>query len=359
MRMTLALILLLLTSSQAFAFPELTRFGYNNCTACHVSPSGGGILTAYGRSLSAEVLSTFGNEKTAGVFWGAVDRDKVEEWLLLGGDLRAVQVHREDSQRKVGKFIKMQADVQAAWVRDKYGAVMTIGEWEDPAWRPYATSFYGFWRPRDEFTLRGGRFMPAYGLHIVDHIAYARSFLGFGLGGTRDSLEAQWTGETVTVNLTHSKQYETNNPEVADSIQGQYFFWERFKVAANYWSGRATAFKRSIAGVWGVLGFTKRFYLNTEADWQEQNNSGSVTRSFVSYNKLGYTLFKGFDLLFLSEHLHSDLKQHGTIINRHGPGVQFYPLTHFEIAGAWTKQKSEALNAREEDYAWLLLHYYF
>ena len=73
----------------------------------------------------------------------------------------------------------------------------------------------------------------------------------------------------------------------------------------------------------------------------------------------GYTLFKGFDLLFLHEHLHTDLISHATITNRVGPGFQFYPLTHFELSGAWTKQDSTAPSVREEDYAWLLLHYYF
>jgi hypothetical protein len=54
--------LLLLVSGRAMGFPDLIRHGYTNCIACHVSPNGGGVLTKYGRSLSKELLSTWGRE---------------------------------------------------------------------------------------------------------------------------------------------------------------------------------------------------------------------------------------------------------------------------------------------------------
>ena len=47
----------------AQAFPEMIRLGYVNCTSCHVSPNGGGLLTDYGRSISSEALSTWAKPK--------------------------------------------------------------------------------------------------------------------------------------------------------------------------------------------------------------------------------------------------------------------------------------------------------
>jgi hypothetical protein len=36
---------------RAFALPTMVRLGYTNCAACHISPQGGGLLNAYGRSI--------------------------------------------------------------------------------------------------------------------------------------------------------------------------------------------------------------------------------------------------------------------------------------------------------------------
>jgi len=46
-----ALILGLHQAERAWSFPEMVGKGYNNCLTCHHSPSGGGIVTEYGREL--------------------------------------------------------------------------------------------------------------------------------------------------------------------------------------------------------------------------------------------------------------------------------------------------------------------
>ena len=61
-------------SRPSHAFPEMVRHGYANCITCHISPDGGGVLTAYGRSLSREVLSTWGAEGEAVLHDKAVPR---------------------------------------------------------------------------------------------------------------------------------------------------------------------------------------------------------------------------------------------------------------------------------------------
>jgi len=355
----LLLFLSLLLPISALAFPELTRYGYNSCTACHVSPSGGGLLTSYGRSLSSEILSTWGTEKDAGLFWRAVDRETIEKYLLVGGDIRGVQVHHENINAKDGRFIYMQSDVELGFNQERWGGAIAIGEVQNNVWKPFARSYYAFWRPRDELTVRAGRFLPSYGLRLPDHIAFTRSFLGFGLDGIRDGAEAQWTGETWTLNLTEAKQFGASSPEAATSAQAQFFFSDRFKVGGNIWSGRSDSMNRFLSGIWGILGFTKNLYLLSEIDRQIKSGNGTNVRSVVTFNRLGYTILKGLDVFFQNEILHADLSVESSNTDRNGLGLQFYPLPHFGFSGIWTKQKSTAPGSLEEDYAWLLMHYYF
>jgi hypothetical protein len=48
----IAFAILSLATSRADAYPWMIRHEYNNCIACHVDPSGGGMLTPYGRGQS-------------------------------------------------------------------------------------------------------------------------------------------------------------------------------------------------------------------------------------------------------------------------------------------------------------------
>ncbi|GIL17943.1 MAG: hypothetical protein FMNOHCHN_03603 [Ignavibacteriaceae bacterium] len=346
-------------ASLARAYPELTRFQYNNCAACHVAPSGGGLLTSYGRGLSSEVLSTWGTEQEAGFLHGAVDRETIEKYLLFGGDIRAVQVHKEDARARVGKFIKMQADLAVGWVRDFYAFVINIGELENQDdWRPNGTSYYAMLKPKDELSLRVGRFTPQYGLYLPDHILFVRSFLGFGLGSNRDTAEIQWTGENFTGNVSQSRQVNVADPESATSAQVQSYLFDSSKVALNYWKGNSTGVNRSAYGFWTVLGFKQNLYLLSEFDWQKKTIAGSDTNGTAHYNKLGYTVMKGLDLFIHEEAQQTDLNDPQSVVTRKGLGIQFYPRPHFEVNGVWTKQVVQSLTNEEGDYAWLIFHYY-
>lgn len=53
----LAFVLLFLPRA-ALAYPWMIRHEYTGCTLCHTDPSGGGLLTAYGRAQAATLLSS-------------------------------------------------------------------------------------------------------------------------------------------------------------------------------------------------------------------------------------------------------------------------------------------------------------
>ncbi len=58
LQLVLVLLALLLCPGNAQAYPWMIKHGYANCATCHSDPSGGELLTGYGRVLSEEFLST-------------------------------------------------------------------------------------------------------------------------------------------------------------------------------------------------------------------------------------------------------------------------------------------------------------
>src|ERR1700720_2791062 len=107
----LPILIASLFSSSAWAFPEMVRHGYVNCSSCHISPTGGGVLTQYGRELSREILSTWGtqNEDESKFAYGWVP---LPGWLDAMGLYRGVYAYQDTPFIRQGQYIFMENDVE-------------------------------------------------------------------------------------------------------------------------------------------------------------------------------------------------------------------------------------------------------
>ena len=83
MKTFFAVAAFLFIASIASAEPMFLSKQYTRCTACHYSPTGGGLLTPYGRLLSHRELSTTGRGATAPAA-GADDDPRGEQAFLYG-----------------------------------------------------------------------------------------------------------------------------------------------------------------------------------------------------------------------------------------------------------------------------------
>lgn len=354
---------ILLGFSVAHAFPEMIRYGYVNCTACHVSPAGGGVLTPYGRSLSSEILSTWGSEKEAQFLHGALPMEKVNEWLLVGGDYRGLQYHYENDKVKDGEWINMQGLVEAAVKFKTWTLNLASGKFDNNgAWTPEVTRFYVMDQITDYVSARLGRFVPQFGLNIPEHISPTRGFLGFGAYSERDAAEIQYADENWTATATYSKAPgdHPDSEEKAVALRIEKVFADTFKPGLSLWRGENDQFSRQIYGVHGLFGFNRKFFLLSEVDWQEKNfkSAKNLQHSAVTYQKLGYEFYKGVVGLCLADGELSTLENPDSQIYHYGLGLQFFPRPHFELETAWTLEHAPQITSVESNYAWILLHYY-
>lgn len=369
----LASLVFLLLPLRAFAFPEMVRAGYTNCTTCHVSPTGGGLLTDYGRNLSAEVLSTWGTEKEAQVGHGLLpergESKEEDKWFGIGGDIRAAQTHVENQFVKAGRYIWMQAMLDLGYRYKSWTAVMSIGKFDRRGlgeWKADSPRYYLMKQFNDENLVRVGRFIPAFGLNIPEHISPTRggtqgNGLGFGIHQERDAAEWHYIGENWNFAAGYSKGPRDGRSPLEEAVHAQIqrAFAEHHKVGISLWSGHGPTDKRQIVGVHGLFGFSPHLYLLTETDWQflQQQTRKDQTGIF-GYHKLGYEFHKGMHAFAVVDHLQANLKDSKNFTRHWGGGFQFFPRPHFEITATWTRQLIKSLSTKEGDYAWILLHYY-
>lgn len=356
-----------LISIKSYAFPEMVRHNYVNCNACHVSPSGGGLLNDYGRGISRELLSTSGVEGEERFLYGVIkplEKEDVKKWLTLGGDIRTSQIHMDTSTSTDGEFLFMQAGLEAAVTLGKFTLSGFFGETKDAeleSWKAIPARLYLMYTPMDELSLRVGRFTPVFGLNIPQHIYPTRDNLGFGHDSERDVFEVQWRAETWNATASYSRNDEIDNNtlygEYAVSGQFNYVFSDSYLVGADIWRGSIGGEENMIYGLHSILGFTPHFYFMTE--WDIRKVKHLDFEGHYHFAALGYEFLQGLHGRVIEFYEEDKDSIGGTAKwTGFGPSVVWYPRPHFELELTWTLQKQLLLDSKLFHSAWLMFHYY-
>jgi hypothetical protein len=348
---------LLFWSPLVFAFPEMIRHGYAQCTACHVSPTGGGLLSAYGRELSAELLSTWSFADEGQFLHSSFGAKMAEKGILFGGDVRAIQTHVKDPRQLDERLFLMQANIQSAYQSEHFIGLVSVGQIDDPLGRVVkgdldSTMYYGYVKFTDQTGLRVGRFVPAFGLNIPDHTTVIKQGL---VSPTLqfDTLEASVLTEHWTVLASAAHTVENTSPienENVRTLSLNYFFMGGYRVGAGYWWG--TQLDRHIFNLNAILGFSRHFYNLSEIDFAYE----SAQNGYYGLTQFAYEIFRGVTPYVQYQEQRTSEHDPGTLTRSYGVGVHFYPRPHFEISGEWDRVHFPTEWA---DSANLLAHYYF
>lgn len=345
-------------SDEAWAYPEMVRHGYVNCTACHVSPSGGGILTTYGRELSREVLSIWGREGESEFAYGAL---KAPEWLQLGGDIRTVEIYRDNAVARMARFIPMQADLEAAISTEKWGAAATLGlsrklEGTGYTLEGISRRHYVMYRPTETWSVRAGKFFTAFGIQLPDHFASTRAGIDIAEQGTESyNIESAYLGEAFSVHATAILGRINESRALSETgvaLRGSYSFFERYQVGLSLLRGSTTEKTRTLSGPFAVLGITPKLVLVSELDLEWSKTLGAV-----SYQKLSYEFVQGLHGYLTFDWMRGDFSDTRSARHSYGAGVQVFPRPHFELNLSWQRQRVGGQTG-EDDFAWFLFHFY-
>jgi len=218
--LALALSLVLFAwSGHAHAYAWMIRHDYSGCVPCHADPSGGGLLTAYGRAQSEVLLrshyTAHADEdepgKVGDFLFGALP---LPETVLLGGDYRGMFMRTAvGGAPATSQFLQMQADLEGQVTVGPVRANGSLGYDHLGAQAAWVTSrpmdnlvSRVFWLGVDlgedkQFLLRAGRLNLPFGIRQIEHTLFIHTPPTVPGGGVGDDTNS---GQQEGVSLAYS-----------------------------------------------------------------------------------------------------------------------------------------------------------
>jgi hypothetical protein len=343
------LLLLALDTVPADAEPMFLSRQYTRCTSCHFSPTGGGLLTPYGRSLSRNELSTTGRSAPAAPPPARGHGEESFLWGALGGrlgpvsagiDLRPSHLSLDlGGPGSSSRDFLMTADLLAAWQAHGLTVYGEVGRKPPIGAEPAGIYSYEHWlgyQSEKGLGLRVGRFLPAYGVRLADHTALTRSPLGFDKYDQVYALELSHSGERdllqVSVGPGSADAIVHGNPHPSTATgRFQWDFGSHTSlVVSGLYRGKTTLVPSNRAG--GIaFGFapSRRLTIWSEADAQaEQGVSGAPAYSLL--NETAFEVFRGF-WLKVSPQLRTNYGDTSGGVFRLALETEWLPRTHWNL----------------------------
>lgn len=348
-------VLLAVGAGRAGSEPMFLSKQYPRCSSCHYSPTGGGLLTPYGRSLSAQEISTTG---TPPVDPGASGKPGEEAFLWgllghrlgpleLGIDLRPSRLHLNVGGIRTDRNLLMTADLLAAFRKNGWTVYGELGR--EPLSPDAKIGSYEYWVAHSldkRFGIRAGRFFPAYGVRLADHTAYTRAGLGFDKYDQAYALELIVTGEKTLAQFSLG-------PGPADSVlhdDGRRGFTlaGRFErdlgprkvlVVSGLFRGRSRIQPRNGAG--GLaFGFAPiaRLSLWTEVDAQFQQGAPGAP-AYLLLNETAFEVYRGIWLKF-SPQFRTALGDPSGGLLRLAFEADLLPRTHWNLGISYSRDRN-------------------
>jgi len=264
-------------ASTAWGEPTFLAKQYVRCTTCHVSPTGGGLLTAYGRSLSHHELSTTGepvpsHEPESGrgeqAFMYGLLGDQLGP-VQLGIHLRPSRLHYDFGGFTMDRNLLMTADVIGAVDVNDWTLYGQVGRQARSTGAEYDSyEYWGGRQPDQGVGFRVGRFLPAYGIRFADHTSFNREHLGLTQFDQVYGVEVSHTTDRSLTQVSVGPGYADGLLRDDDGREG-FTATGRFQVDLS----PTTAFVAS-----GLF--------RGESDDQARHGAGGVAFGFVPVPKL-------------------------------------------------------------------------
>lgn len=394
LRIALILVGWLSAPRTASAYPWMIRHEYTACAQCHTDPSGGGVLTAYGRGLGAiEMVSRFKKPSPDGEDYGKegdflFGATKLPDAVLAQADLRGLGLYTSNGQASDSRFVLMQADAALHINAGNFRAQGSLGAFYQggaPAWITGGgiddvhlgsrTHWVGYELKSDDESsslyFRAGRMNLPFGLRSIEHTLWARSLTrtdtnsaqqhGISVAYNREGWRAEAMAVLGNFQVSPDKFRDRGatgylehslSTRLAVGVSGQVMHAERdVQDLAATWRHAYGAFARYSPSAQWVISAEADFLYNTFQT--KENRTG-----FVSYATVDYEPWKGLHLLGTGETAIANFGQ-GTNFGAWGGAAWFFlPHTDLRLDYVYRSFESDAGSRSSTNALLAQLHMY-
>lgn len=373
------LLLGLLFTAPAFAYPEFIGFGYRSCMVCHENGSGGGALTDYARGVFASEIAAnplgLDDETNVNIsnFFGSLE---LPWWIRLGLKYRSLTLEKSPGGgvNNSKQYFGMQNDLNlnfyfnpahtAAWIN-------TISYLDNPQAiapnkaisgneRVFMKEYFLKYQLGGQWWLQAGFMDKVFGIKTADHTAVNRAQLGLGQHDQVHSLQLQWARPDEDIFF----QYWLGNLHVpkADQVTGGSIMFEQKWGTMNAYGLEAlyekkTGASQNILAVHNKMGFGSGNALLMELGHRQEKID--LTTSSVT-NKTTYLFTQGNlnitrGLFFLSgmEFSKNEAGTSALEISRWDLGFLAFPIQRLELRVSGVNQKTYNATEAAKD-QWLI-----
>ena len=356
----------------AHAYPWMIRHEYTGCATCHVDPSGGYLLTAYGRAQTQTLLATFGH----GPEGDEVDRRSefgfglvpLPPWLNLGATVREAYMWSKEvspvQSPATTLSLLMQADLRAAITADRFVATGSIGYLHHGRHAAQITRGNGdvlvsreFWvgyhlGDEQQTMIRAGRMYLPFGLRVIEHPFYVRTNTGTNIdsqqqyGASLFHEEEGYHAELMAIAGNYQVFPDTYRQR-GYSAYIEFSVMPRLQVGASslltYQKLDPDILQSAVHGAHGTMlrwSPDMKIAVLAEADIVHSVVDGSVNHmGFVSMAQLDYEFLRGLHGLATTE-FYLPPKAQALWLNRDWLSVAWFAYPHVDLRldGYWASE---------------------
>lgn len=343
LQIIILILILFYRCDKAYSFPEMVTHGYQ-CSSCHVSPSGGGVLNKYGRGQSENLMAMFANEGEGDfAYVGTPD------WLLLGGDIRWLNVSKKSQNLDTSRIFFMQVENEFALSPIKGLTIVgTIGKYNEGDKYEYRRN-YLLLDVNEYVHFRIGHFIPDYGILLPDHTVFIHPGQGSEQYVAEASLSHPWGSLSLSRTYGHDRYlhlsgkdgYQLNDDKKSEGYVAKILF----TINANtYGFSYLRDSEKYNTGPFAIVAWDDFVGL---FQW----DVGGVDNR--TYERIGYKHFRGLKPYIGHQYRRS--QQDNREVQRLDIGINLIPRPHIEIEGSLQREFERDLTSDR----WMILAHYW
>lgn len=373
----LCLILGIIVSKSAWAYPEFIGYKYSSCITCHFNGHGNGPLNDYGRALFAAEISSrqFAGSKTderLGEGSGFLP-SLFPDWLKPGVKARNLAFRPNPGGDGDTQFILMQAEMNAAILFDKDQKLIFVGSFghapvpnrlkgkpaaaDTEEW--ISREHYLRWQKSDSLWLYFGMTDKVYGLRHANHTAYSRARTGLAQNDQVHGVIAHYIQpeKEFTVHAFAGNLYQDSEVrQMGVSTMYEFDIKEAWRVGASALYSQNKFLSQRRLGVHSKVGYGYGTSLLIEPGLIENApKSGDSQLGYYLFSQATQRMVRGYHLFFSGQMFKDKMENGRPDILKGSAGLLVFPGFRSEIRVELenTRQVNNSANVAEEGWALL------